>query len=73
MQLRYTKDELVQILQRVAERGPGKPLTWRGYDELRRGDEPSANTFMSSSYFGSWRAAIKAAGLEPSITGPRKR
>jgi hypothetical protein len=59
----YTREQLVEILRRVAMRNGGRPLSWRQYDRLRDDSDPSGNTFRQPYYFGTWREALKAAGL----------
>jgi len=59
----YTKSQLISILRRVAKRNDGRPLSWRRYDQLKDPDDPSGNTFRSPHYFGTWRNALKEAGL----------
>jgi hypothetical protein len=59
----FTHDELIRILRVVANRNGERPLSWRQYDRLRDLDHPSGNTFRQPYYFGTWREALRAAGL----------
>ena len=59
----YTRAELVRILQEVAKRNGGRPMSWRTYDRLRDRNHPCGNTMRRPYYFGTWQEALKVAGL----------
>lgn len=64
-QRRYTSDAMTEAIRRVAAEIGRTPsaenLTDASYAEYRRPDEPSASTIIGR--FGSWNAAVVAAGL----------
>lgn len=60
---RWSKEELVTELRRVSEECGGKPSK----NDLLEHGGPASETYRSK--FGSWNAALKAAGFTPRTNG----
>jgi hypothetical protein len=61
---RFSDDELLAELQQVSKKLEGGPLTIELFNQHAR-----MNAFTLQQRFGSWRAAVKKAGLEISRLG----
>jgi len=55
----WTRDKVVERIRDLAQRG--EPLS---HQEAKRSDSPLVSAAASRRLFGSWEAAVRAAGLE---------
>ncbi|UMG91671.1 hypothetical protein [Nocardioides sp. TF02-7] len=69
---KYTDEQLLRALRRAAEvDGVSRPMTQVRYDELRVAfDGPSG--FAVIRRYGTWRAALQAAGLPANRASARR-
>lgn len=66
-QLRHSESDMIEALRRVAGALGRTPrsdhLNKWGYPRFKRSSDPTAATIIA--HFGSWNAAVEAAGLKP--------
>ena len=75
----WTREKIIRVLQREAKKGPLRANRWQGRRATPHAvtGEPRADaiptTYLIGLHFGSWSAALEAAGLPTRSSGGQRR